>query len=131
LLDIKIPSTTNFYETPPLRAITYGIYARYVHSNSGRAGEGQSLMVAEQEASPRKGEVGEPPAGESKWTLKETVEKLPENLEVPFYGPTGINVKSKVNAVVYEDWPKVPEYSPPPACENAGTARRRRWQSCG
>ena len=61
-------------------------------------------MVAEQAASPKKGEVEEP--GESKWTLKETVEKLPEDLSVPFYGPTGINVKSKVNAVVYEDWPK-------------------------
>ena len=24
-----------------------------------------------------------------------------------------------------------PEYSPPPACDNAGNARGRRWQSCG
>jgi hypothetical protein len=60
------------------------------------------VMVAEA-VSPKKGEVEEP---ERKWTIKETVEKLPENLSVPFYGPTGINVKSKVNAVVYEDWPK-------------------------
>jgi len=66
-------------------------------------------MAADEQAggaSPQKGEVVEGTKGEEQWSLKETVEKLPEDLAVPFYGPTGINVKSKVNAVVYEDWPK-------------------------